>query len=184
VASLRSNRILEQSLWGRTEFLRQRRNRRNRFIEIQLAICGELLRALRYARNPYKRAVGQCLELAADNRLVPSSSPPSLRWRLIMTWLEVRVLSAPPRSPMHRWACFGRLPTMPALPPKADIASAMCQKATCLIGELRSCTPTRLRAELFHTAGSLFDEGGNGTGIEGRLPRLSATSAIVAQVLW
>jgi hypothetical protein len=60
--------------------LRQRRNRRNRFIEIQLAICGELLRALRYARNPYKRAVGKCLELAADNRLVASSSPPSLRW--------------------------------------------------------------------------------------------------------
>jgi hypothetical protein len=54
---------------------------------------------LRYARNPYKRAVGgQCLELAADNRLVGSSSPPSLRWRLIMAWLEVRVLSAPPRS--------------------------------------------------------------------------------------
>jgi hypothetical protein len=81
--------------------LRQRRNRRNRFIEIQLAICGELLRALRYARNPYKRAVGQCLELAADNRLVASSSPPSLRWRLIMAWLEVRVLSAPPRSPIQ-----------------------------------------------------------------------------------
>jgi hypothetical protein len=53
-------RILEQSLWvvpscEETEFLRQRRSRRNRFIEIQLAICGEkgshqatpLVRALR-----------------------------------------------------------------------------------------------------------------------------------------
>ena len=41
----------------------------------------------------------------------------------------------------------------------------MGEEATCLIGGLRSRTPTRLRAELFHTAGCLFDEGGNGTGI-------------------
>ena len=33
--------------------------------------------------------VAQYPELAADNRLVASSSPPSPRWRLITAWLEV-----------------------------------------------------------------------------------------------
>jgi hypothetical protein len=47
---------------------------------------------------PASGAVGQCSELAADNRLVASSSPPSPRWQLITAWLEVRVLSAPLRS--------------------------------------------------------------------------------------
>ena len=62
------------------------------FIEVQLAICGEkgshrATRLLRALRQP-----------VADNRLVASSSPPSPRWRLITAWLEVRVLSGPPRS--------------------------------------------------------------------------------------
>jgi hypothetical protein len=99
-------RILEQSLWvvasvrGNGIFAAETKPPKP-FIEIQLAICGEkgshqatpLLRAL-----CEKRAVDQCSELAADNGLVRSSSPPSLRWRLITAWLEVRVFSAPPRS--------------------------------------------------------------------------------------
>ncbi len=49
--------------------------------------------------------------------------------------------------------------------PLLTASSGRCQEATCLMGRLGSRTPTRLRAELFHTAGCLFDEGGNGTGI-------------------
>ena len=50
---------------------------------------------------PTSGAVGQCSELAADNRLVASSSPPSPRWQLITAWLEVRVLLGPPHRPVQ-----------------------------------------------------------------------------------
>jgi hypothetical protein len=91
----------------RFQFLRQRRSGRNRFIEIQSAICGEKCsyRQPRYFGHvasheiPTSGPVAQYPELAADNRLVASSSPSSPRWRLITAWLEVRVLSAPPHSP-------------------------------------------------------------------------------------
>ena len=57
---------------------------------------------------------GACSELATDNRLVGSSSPPSpplslqagtllsaQSTRLIIVWLEVRILPAPPHSPIQ-----------------------------------------------------------------------------------
>jgi hypothetical protein len=65
--------------------LRQRPRRRNRFIAIQLAICRDkaLVTQPRYlghftSQEFRKRgSIAQRLELAADNRLVGSSSPPS-----------------------------------------------------------------------------------------------------------
>jgi hypothetical protein len=57
--------------------------------------------SLRFNWPSLQAGHGQCSEVAADNRLVASSSPPSLRWRLITAWLEVRALPAPPRSPIQ-----------------------------------------------------------------------------------
>jgi hypothetical protein len=98
---------------SKTEFLQQRRRRRNRSIEIQSAICRD---KSAYTDNPATSGTfasqevptsgpaAQCSRLAADNRLVAGSSPPEptthsrARGDFITAWLGVRVLSGPPRS--------------------------------------------------------------------------------------
>jgi hypothetical protein len=67
-----------------------------------LAQATPRLRALASHEISISGPVAQYPELAADNRLVGSSSPPRPRWRLITAWLEVRVLPAPPRSLANR----------------------------------------------------------------------------------
>ena len=138
-----------------TEFLQQRRRRRNRSIEIQSAICRD---KSAYTDNPATSGTfagqevptsgpaAQCSRLAADNRLVAGSSPPEptthsrARGDFITAWLEVRVLSGPPRS-LTRTEIFrlstnspaiGGLPYMPLVFELRFIGFEVAVLAVCL----------------------------------------------------